>query len=144
MFLLFFILIQSQQSARLSPLVIAAAVLAFILGVGLLVYFFRRLKASEKEAEEEWSLSRRSLFVSTDPDGQKAEGVAAAEPVRSRPLDRPATESLASVRTGEIHEAKNEQVHEPPPATKELRAEYFPAPKVISEEAPAIQEDTLP
>jgi len=58
-----FILIQSQEPRKLSKLVIAAAVLFFIAGISLLIYFLRRVKASEKEAEEEWSMSRSSLFI---------------------------------------------------------------------------------
>src|ERR1044071_4669924 len=122
MFLLLLILIQSQQE-RLSPFVIAAAVLAFITGIALLIYFFRRFKASEKEAEEDWSLSRRSLFVSPEPAEKKAEQVVATEPARperieperidpepiAEPINQAATKTLSSIRTGEIHEVATEQ-----------------------------------
>src|ERR1044071_6636886 len=86
MFLLLFNLIQAQQP-RLSPFVIAGAVLAFIVGVGLLVYFFRRLKTSEKEAVEDWSLTRRSLFVQPEAVEQKADEAAAAEVAAAEPTE---------------------------------------------------------
>ncbi|HEX8185518.1 MAG TPA: hypothetical protein VF747_12220 [Blastocatellia bacterium] len=93
MFLLLFSLIQSQQPPRLSPFVIGGAVLAFLVGIGLLVYFFRRLRTSDKEAEEDWSLSRRSLFVSPEPDQQQREEVAAAEAAQPEVIAQ-ATEEL--------------------------------------------------
>src|SRR5215216_1715060 len=150
MFLLLFNLIQSQQ-ARLSPLVIAAAVFAFVIGIALLVYFFRRLKTSEKEAEEDWSISHRSLFVNPEPDEQKSEEVVVAEPARPElinpepvnlepinlePINQAATEELTSLRTGEIHEVANEQVK----GTEELRAEYLPELDMTPAEAPAREE----
>jgi hypothetical protein len=128
MLLLIFILIQSQESPRLSRLVIAAAVLAFVLGVSLLVYFFRRIKTSEKEAEEDWSLSRRSLFVSPEPVERNTEGVASAEPSQPVAGDQAATRELSSIRTGEIQEMTGEKVAHESPATEELRAEYPPPP----------------
>src|SRR5207244_1311949 len=47
----------------LSRVVIIGAVLLFIAGVSLLVYFYRRYQRIEKEPEEDWDFSRRSLFV---------------------------------------------------------------------------------
>ncbi len=58
-------LLQPQQ--RISLAVIIGAVLAFIAGVSLLVYFYRRYKGIEKESEEDWDSSRRSLFVNVPP-----------------------------------------------------------------------------
>jgi hypothetical protein len=62
-----------QPQTRLSWVVIAAAVLAFAAGVSLLVYFYRRYKRIEKETEEDWGLSRHSLFVNVPPPGPKIE-----------------------------------------------------------------------
>ena len=56
-----------QARTRLSWVVIVAAVLAFAAGVSLFVYFYKRYKRIEKEPEEDWDLSRRSLFVNLPP-----------------------------------------------------------------------------
>src|SRR5215212_1015863 len=121
MLLLLFSLIQSQQSPRLSPFVIAVAVLAFIIGVSLLVYFFRRIKTSEKEAEEDWSLSRRSLFVNPEPGEQGAEQVRGAEHGQPVATNQAATRELTAIRTGEIHESMNQQAAQEPRPTQELQ-----------------------
>jgi len=60
MMLLLLILLQER---RLSPFVIVGAVLVFIAGVSLLVYFYRRYKRMEKETEDDWDAGRHSLFV---------------------------------------------------------------------------------
>ena len=60
MMLLLLILLQER---RLSPFVIIGAVLVFIAGVSLLVYFYRRYKRMEKETEDDWDAGRHSLFV---------------------------------------------------------------------------------
>ena len=49
------------QPAHISKVVIAVVTLLFILAIALLVYFVRKLKTHEK-VEDDWSLSRRSLF----------------------------------------------------------------------------------
>lgn len=76
------LLLNLLQQGRLSKVVIIGAVLLFIAGVSLLVYFYRRYQRIEKEPEEEWDHSR-SLFVNAPPspkieDAGKAT-VAAAE-----------------------------------------------------------------
>src|SRR5881396_3259446 len=65
------LLLSLLQQARLSRVVIIGAVLLFVAGVSLLVYFYRRYKRIEKEPEEDWDLSRRSLFVNA-PTSQKS------------------------------------------------------------------------
>ena len=71
MLLLLLALFQPQQP-RISRVVIVGAALVFIAGVSLLIYFYRRYKRIEKEPEEDWDLSRRSLFVNVPPPVQKA------------------------------------------------------------------------
>jgi hypothetical protein len=51
-----------MQSQPLSKTIIVIASLAFVLAIALLVYFLRKLKASSK-TDEDWSLTRSSLFV---------------------------------------------------------------------------------
>lgn len=67
------LLLNLLQQGRLSKVVIVGAALLFIAGVSLLVYFYRRYRRIEKEPEEDWDLSRRSLFVNVAPPSQTAE-----------------------------------------------------------------------
>ena len=126
-----FILIQSQEPRKLSKLVIAAAVLFFIVGISLLVYFLRRLKASEKEAEEDWSMTRSSLFIEppapSHPAGVDTEGAQTSQVKEIEPVDfspqRSETRTLASdPALEELHEiAQSEIAVEPeaePPAVQ--------------------------
>src|SRR6185369_17280846 len=50
------------QSRPLSKTVIVVASLLFILAIVLVVYFVRKLRSSSK-TEDDWSLTRSSLFV---------------------------------------------------------------------------------
>src|SRR2546426_12531847 len=95
-------LLQPQQP-RISRVVIVGAVLVFIAGVSLLVYFYRRYKRIEKEPEEDWYLSRRSLFVNVPPPVQKAEEISSSlviaevtAPVPEAPFQAEATRELPS------------------------------------------------
>ncbi|HKP86523.1 MAG TPA: hypothetical protein VJZ26_10525 [Blastocatellia bacterium] len=106
----------------------------------MLVYFFRRLKSSEKEAEEDWSLSRRSLFVSPEPVEQKAEGIASADRDKAGAVDQAVTREFASISTGEIPEGAGEKVTQEPQATRELRTEYPPPPETETTDASSIRD----
>src|SRR5437764_2737752 len=66
------------QSAPLSKTVIAVASLMFVLAIALLVYFVRKLRASNK-TEEDWSLTRSSLFVEPPPERSVTEATQAEE-----------------------------------------------------------------
>ncbi|HYV05499.1 MAG TPA: hypothetical protein VFB82_12980 [Blastocatellia bacterium] len=57
------VLIQAQEPRRLSMVVVVTVVLVFLAGVSLLVYFFRRYKKTEKEAQDEWDRPGQSLFA---------------------------------------------------------------------------------
>jgi hypothetical protein len=93
-----------QPQRRISLVVIIGAVLAFIAGVSLLVYFYRRYKGIEKESEEDWDSSRRSLFVNAPPAGAaKIEETATSTPVELKatvaeevPVQTSGTRELAS------------------------------------------------
>jgi hypothetical protein len=98
-----FLLLNLLQQARLPKVVIIGAVLLFIAGVSLLVYFYRRYQRTEKEPEEEWDLSRRSLFVSATPyspqtgDPYAKRPVATGEPVvETMPLPTGGTREFVS------------------------------------------------
>ena len=91
MLLLLLNLLQSQT--RLSKVVIVAAALVLIAGVSLLVYFYRRYKRSEKEPEDDWELSRSSLFVNAPSAEQKTEQAASKTSEASAEApERPAAE----------------------------------------------------
>ena len=72
--LLLFILLQAER--RISPFVIVGAVLVFIAGVSLLVYFYRRYKRMEKETEDDWEAGRHSLFVRSPQTDSEIESTA--------------------------------------------------------------------
>jgi heme/copper-type cytochrome/quinol oxidase subunit 1 len=74
MMLLLLILLQAER--RLSPFVIIGAVLVFIAGVSLLVYFYRRYKRMEKETEDDWDAGRHSLFVKVPSTNAEVESKA--------------------------------------------------------------------
>jgi hypothetical protein len=131
-----FLLIQSQNPARLSIGVIVGAAIFLILGVFLLVYFVRRLKTTEKEAEEDWSLSRRSLFNADAAASQQATADAPVADDSEPELTEPrATRILASPYRSEPSALENE-----PDLTEPLaRAQSEPAlePETKIPEPPA-------
>ncbi len=124
-----------QPQGRISPVVIVGAVLVFIAGVLLLVYFYRRYKRIEKESEEEWDSSRRSLFVNVPPPEAK---IAKADGSGTEQFDVPVTEGVpvqtrgtrefagdialpafspAATEPEPQHEAEFETPIQPPPQT---------------------------
>ena len=72
------------QSAPLSKTVIVVASLMFVLAIALLVYFVRKLRASSK-TEEDWSLTRSSLFVEPPPERSVTEATQAEEEAAPEP-----------------------------------------------------------
>lgn len=72
MMLLILIFLQSPRP-RLSVFVIVAAVLVFIAGVSLVVYFYRRYKRVEKEGEDDWDALKGSLFVKATASEKRTE-----------------------------------------------------------------------
>ena len=96
MTLLLLILLQAQR--RLSPFVIIGAALLFIAGVSLLVYFYRRYKRLEKETEDDWDASRRSLFVKAPLPESRSES--AVESTATARLEEKPKEAPLPVATG--------------------------------------------
>lgn len=143
MLLLLLAFLQPQQP-RISRVVIVGAVLVFVAGVSLLVYFYRRYKRSEKDPEEDWDLARRSLFVNVPPPAPKAEE-------SSSPVSDAATEVnfpvqvIPAVRVNvtrefasgiELVESESEHSEtELPLETASLR-EPSPEPEVVPEPEP--------
>lgn len=89
-----------QPQGRISPVVIVGAVVVFIAGVSLLVYFYQKYKRIEKEPEEDWDSSRRSLFVNVRPPAAKSEE---ADELDSAPIEPPIVKEV-SVQTGGTRE----------------------------------------
>jgi hypothetical protein len=82
------LLILLQQGLSIG--VILAAVFVLLLAIGLVVYFSKRVKKTEKEADENWSHSMHSIFVDAQPRAQARPTVAEAESVEP---DWPARET---------------------------------------------------
>jgi len=101
---MFLLLILLQAERRLSPAVIIGAVLVFIAGVSLLVYFYRRYRRVEKESEDDWDSSRHSLFANIAPPATKLE------------------ETAKSV-SGDIAASAHEEVSVPAGGTREFAAD---------------------
>lgn len=80
------LLLSLLQQGRLSKVVIVGAALLFIAGVSLLVYFYRRYRRIEKEPEEDWDLSRRSLFVNVAPPSRSADDAIDSPAVHPAPI----------------------------------------------------------
>src|SRR6185503_15211066 len=94
MMLLFFNLLQSPRT-RLSVFVIVAAVLVFLTGLSLVVYFYRRYKRVEKEGEDDWDALKGSLFVKATASEKRAELDDAPAPTES---SAPVAEETASFK----------------------------------------------
>lgn len=113
-------LLQPQQG-RISRVVIIGAVVVFIAGVSLLVYFYRKYRHIEREPEEDWDVSRRSLFVNVAPPTHKTE-----EPARAA--------------RGETEAAVPEEVSAEAGGTRQLVSETkLPSPAAASPPEPVVE-----
>src|SRR5436853_118040 len=134
MFLVLLIWMQSQPSKT----IIVVASLLIVLAIALLVYFVRKLKASNK-TEEDWSLTRSSLFVepaaekSVADATQAAETLATPEPVKPTPGE---TRLLVSEALDARPRAADSSPAIPP---EPLPAPEMAAPPPISEAPPATE-----
>lgn len=139
------LLLSLLQQGRLSKVVIVGAALLFIAGVSLLVYFYRRYQRIEKEPEEDWDLSRRSLFVNVAPPSQsteKAAETAAIPAVIPAGIPKIPTSETKPIGPGGTHElASAPHVQSPPPALTELpeQTTSAPASEPVTEPAVSIQ-----
>ena len=130
------ILIQAQEPARLSKAVIVGVVLVFIVGVSLLVYFFRRYQKTEKEAQDEWDRPEQSLFGAALPAAEeghrpsKAEaGVAAAEKgeLRKSLADKGRVAPVSNISPLHIEPPEPEAGVIAEPTTQVLMSESIPS-----------------
>ena len=146
MMLLFFSLLQSPRP-RLSVFVIVAAILVFITGVSLVVYFYRRYKRVEKEGEDDWDAMKGSLFVkatasekisqiedapasieSSAPVAQEASSFKGATREFATPITQPPKQAEAIVTPEPVAES----------ITPEHVAEPIPSPQRVEHRATEI------
>ncbi len=85
-------LILAQMAQGIPWYVWTGAALGFVLGISLVVYFFLRLKKSDKEPEEDWTLSSRSLFANAE---RRADEVQQDEVQQDEVWEQPAAEIQA-------------------------------------------------
>ena len=91
--LLILSLLQAQPT-RIPKLVWAGAIIIFVGGISMLIYFLTRLKKGEKEQEEDdWRTSRRSLFV------EPAEPSVSAPKVEIEQSTEPVSQSWSDAAT---------------------------------------------
>ena len=131
------VLIQAQEPPRLSKAVIVGAVLVLIVGVSLLVYFFRRYQTTEREAQDEWDRPEQSLFGAALPavhleEGHppsKAEaGVAKAESeLRTSVADEGRLATASDISSLHVERPEPEVGVIAEPSTQVLRSESTPS-----------------
>ncbi|HWC78065.1 MAG TPA: hypothetical protein VG778_11415, partial [Blastocatellia bacterium] len=120
-----------QAEPRRIPIVVwVGAILVLLIGLSLLIYFLKRLKKTEKEAEEDWSLSRRSLFAepakasAPAPDLDFDDMPLKAGPRAVEPEVETAEELAPTLEMAQpVAPAAPEPVEEPEPETVILRSE---------------------
>lgn len=143
MMLLFFNLLQ-QPRTKLSVFVIVGAALVFIVGLSLVVYFYRRYKRVEKESEDDWDGLKGSLFVNAAASGKKqapempAESLESIGPVAEEtPILKGATREFASQVQQPSKEPEAPVTPEPvaESITPEPVAELVPPPQRVESRA---------
>lgn len=125
-----------MQSQPLSKTVIAVASLLFVLAVALLVFFLRKLKASSK-TDEDWSLTRSSLFVEPEVKASVADATKTGETAAPSEPDE-ATPGATRLLASDAPDAEPRAVDTLPVITPEpLPAPKIAAPPAASETPPA-------
>ena len=117
------------QLGRISWVVWAAVLLVLLAGVSMLIYFISRFKRGEKEAEEDWSLSQRSIFVDAPPAPkieQSHQTGLQETPDEIEPVTAEASEAVVAQEASRS-EVSYEAV-EPPPAPEPVPVQREPEP----------------
>src|SRR3954469_24005726 len=107
-----FVLLIWLQAAPLPKKVIVIASLVFVLAIVLLVYFVRKLRSSSK-TEDDWSMTRSSLFVEPPSVGDATQAAIETTPEADAPAGE--TRRLTSEPVDVTPQA--EEVAPPAPAT---------------------------
>ncbi len=166
MLLMIFNLIQTRRGV--SWLVWVAVGLIFAAGLALFVYFLKRMKKSEKEAEREWSLTQSSLFVADEPideteqieeepeslapatlteraevESLDTEGDEPTEIEIQPPIIKPIVEPIIEPQKIEIQTPEPQPAVEPPSVTEPLPEEKKPitVEPPVMEEAPVFDDE---
>ncbi|HJQ24535.1 MAG TPA: hypothetical protein VKA60_11515 [Blastocatellia bacterium] len=131
------------QSAPLSKTTIAIASLVFVLAIILLVYFVRKLRASSK-VEEDWSLTRSSLFVEKPSEQFATEATPAEEESAPQPVVAASETRLLASEPLDT-EAPAAEVAPPAPISQPGTIEMAAPPKPVeTPPAPEPQADLPP
>ncbi len=142
------ILVQVQESPRLSKATMAAAVLVFIMGVSLLVYFFRRYKSTEKELQDEWDRPEQSLFAPSEPSVHRGEEHSLAETEEAVSTDVAENEELEPESGAEAEPVPIPAPAEPQlpfvaePLTQELQSDAVPVVLAPAQDTEIAQRQT--
>ncbi|PYP83602.1 MAG: hypothetical protein DMF61_22820 [Blastocatellia bacterium AA13] len=145
------ILLQATRTSLSKPVIIGAA-LFLILAIFAVVYFFKRVKNTEKEAEDDWTSAGAKLFAVDAPSASSNRTEAQAiyspapqpEPVvheEAAPVEPPSpiTEVLGETRPAAF-EDETTIVHESPAAIVEVPG----VPTISPEESSATLESASP
>lgn len=125
-----------QQPQRISWAVWSVIGFVFVLAVSLLVYFIGRMRRARKEPEEDWTSSRRSLFVAGASEKLAGEhGEATGEAGSTRTVESAVAEAPAVIAPGP------ESL--PPNATSSLAAESSAVADSRPPEAPATEQASM-
>jgi hypothetical protein len=130
------------QARPLSKTVIAVAALLFVLAIVLVVYFVRKLRASSK-TEDDWSMSRSSLFVERPPAQVAGDVTTEAE---TPDMPGPAATELSETRllASDAAVVEPHLSAAPPEPTRTAEMTALPEPEPIHEPAPEPTSDAAP
>jgi hypothetical protein len=117
------------QLGGVSWVVWAAVLIVLLAGVSMLIYYFTRFKRGEKDSEEDWSLSQRSIFVDAPPASVEVRG---RQPEPQKTLDRAEAAAEEASEAVEAREAAGPEVSyetaEPPPVPEPVMVQHEPEP----------------
>src|SRR5215467_14536005 len=89
-----------QEAPRLSKVVIVMASLALVVGFVLVVYFYKRFRATEKESQDDWQAGMHSLFVAPAAEHEQRP----PEPSQSEPMPQRLASQTVDQSTQSIDE----------------------------------------
>ena len=139
------------QSSGRSWLIVGAIIFVFLLGVGLLIYFYKRFKQSDKEADEDWGASRSNIFggsASSLSVTQASAPIKREEPAilesRAQEPTEPPLESIPALAeptepTEEPAPLEDEPFEEPAPLVVEQGATEILTSETDAEAVPTVQ-----
>lgn len=143
MVLSFFYLIQAQPQ-KTPWIVWAAAIVLFLLAVSGIVYFLTRLKRVEKEPEEDWTLSSRSLLGNAVVAKTEAVEPAPDEPVPVEPVPTRALDQQTVTQETEVTRRETEALVYTDALDEQARETTAPLPpRPEIKEPPVVEEEVV-